>query len=130
MVTIPPNPWRSRGHALGAARGIPGPLSSQNLSARTIDWYAMHSELFIECRGRSVTAPAQPSTTARGAPDRGETRRAGHPGRSGGRPDAQDTEPFGHKKGMILEDITADSEMPRFLRSSSRHSPMSSSERS
>lgn len=65
MVRIPSNPLGAREDTLQDLRNeFLVRCHAKNLSPRTIEWYAKHSELFIEwCRDRGVTAPAQLSTT-------------------------------------------------------------------
>ena len=65
MVRIPSDPLAVREDTLQDLREeFLVRCHAKNLSPRTIEWYAKHSDLFVEwCRRRGVTAPAQLSTT-------------------------------------------------------------------
>ncbi|HZA27861.1 MAG TPA: hypothetical protein VE915_09530, partial [Actinomycetota bacterium] len=116
MVRIPSNPLAVREDTLQDLRDeFLVRCHAKNLSARTIEWYAKHTELFIEwCRARGVMAPAQLSTTlleeylieARAAGRTPNTVR-------GYAQTLKTLSRFGHKKGLIPENITADFEMPK-----------------
>jgi len=58
MVRIPTNPLAVRGDTLQDLREeFLVRCHAKNLSARRIEWYAKHSDLFIEwCRERGVIA--------------------------------------------------------------------------
>jgi integrase/recombinase XerD len=116
MVRIPSNPLAVREDTLQDLRDeFLVRCHAKNLSPRTIEWYAKHSELFIEwCRKRGVTAPAQLSTTLL-EEYLIEAREAGRtPNTVRGYAQTLKTlSRFGHRKGLIPQNITADFEMPK-----------------
>jgi integrase/recombinase XerD len=116
MVRIPSNPVAVRERSLQDLRDeFLVRCHAKNLSGRTIEWYAKHTELFIEwCRGRGVTATAELSTSLL-EEYLIEARRQGRtPNTVRGYAQTLKTlSRFGHRKGLIPENITADFEMPK-----------------